>query len=189
MALACVAAVRFVSRKPVNWKMAFPVAMVGVASHLALDWTNVYGIRLLLPFSARWLRLDITSVVDPWIWTGLLLSVIAPALARLVGGEIGDLRRLAGRTAAGLCAGVSLCLRLRAPCRLRRTRSRHARFESIQRHPGPARRRFSRCGRSISMARIDRKRVILHRSSISTSAMSLTQRWEKFSLKLRKALR
>jgi inner membrane protein len=102
MALACVAAVRFISRKPVNWKMASLVALVGVASHLTLDWTNVYGIRLLLPFSARWLRLDITSVVDPWIWTGLLLSVIAPALARLVGGEIGDLRR-PGRTAA-VCA-------------------------------------------------------------------------------------
>jgi inner membrane protein len=100
--------VRFVSRKPVNWKMALPVALAGVASHLALDWTNVYGIRLLLPFSARWLRLDITSVVDPWIWAALLLSVIAPALARLVGGEIGDPRR-PGRMAA-VCALAFLFL-------------------------------------------------------------------------------
>jgi inner membrane protein len=101
IALACVAAVRFVSRKPVGWKMAFLVALIGVASHLVLDWTNVYGIRLLLPFSARWLRLDITSVVDPWIWAALLVSVIAPAIARLVGAEIGDPRR-PGRTAAVL---------------------------------------------------------------------------------------
>ncbi len=108
MALACVAAVRFISRKPVNRKMALLVALAGVASHLALDWTNVYGIRLLLPFSDRWLRLDITSVVDPWIWTGLLLSVIAPAIARLVGGEIGDPRR-PGRTAA-VCALAFLLL-------------------------------------------------------------------------------
>ena len=60
----------------IAWKMAFLVSLVGVASHLVLDLTNVYGIRLLLPFSARWLRLDITSVVDPWIWAALLLSVI-----------------------------------------------------------------------------------------------------------------
>jgi inner membrane protein len=108
LALACVAAVRFISRKPVYWKTAFLAALTGVASHLALDWTNVYGIRLLLPFSARWLRLDIASVVDPWIWAGLLLSVIAPALARLVGGEIGDPRR-PGRTAA-VCALAFLFL-------------------------------------------------------------------------------
>jgi inner membrane protein len=108
MALACVAAVRLISRKPVNWKMGLLVALAGVASHLALDWTNVYGIRLLLPFSARWLRLDTTSVVDPWIWVGLLLSVIAPAMARLVGGEIGDPQR-PGRTAA-VCALAFLFL-------------------------------------------------------------------------------
>ena len=43
-----------------------------MASHLALDLTNVYGVRLLLPFSPRWLRLDIFSVIDPWIWGCLL---------------------------------------------------------------------------------------------------------------------
>jgi inner membrane protein len=88
MALLCVLAVRLATRQPIAWKPALLVALAGVASHLALDYTNVYGIRLLLPFSARWLRLDITSVVDPWIWAALLLSLIAPAIARLVGSEI-----------------------------------------------------------------------------------------------------
>ena len=46
-------------------------------SHLALDWTNVYGIRLLLPFSGRFLHLDMTDVVDPWILLLLLLAVAA----------------------------------------------------------------------------------------------------------------
>jgi inner membrane protein len=81
--------VRVVARKPIAWKMAYVASLAGVASHLALDLTNIYGVRLLLPFSARWLRLDITSVVDPWIWAALLLAVIAPALSRLVGSEIG----------------------------------------------------------------------------------------------------
>jgi inner membrane protein len=108
IALACVAAVRLISRKPIDWRMGFLVALAGVASHLALDWTNVYGIRLLLPFSSRWLRLDTTSVVDPWIWAALLLSLAAPAIARLVGGEIGDPGR-PGRAAA-VCALAFLLL-------------------------------------------------------------------------------
>jgi len=67
---------------------SFFAALIAVASHLALDWTNVYGIRLLLPFSGRWLRADITSVVDLWIWAVLALGIAGPFLARLVGSEI-----------------------------------------------------------------------------------------------------
>jgi inner membrane protein len=71
-----------------NWQ-SYLACLVGVLSHLTLDWTNVYGIRLLLPFSGRWLRLDITDVVDPWILLALLLAVAATALAGLVSSEIG----------------------------------------------------------------------------------------------------
>jgi hypothetical protein len=49
----------------------------------------VYGIRMLLPFSDRWLRLDITNVVDPVIWLILLVSVSIPAVLGLVSSEIG----------------------------------------------------------------------------------------------------
>ncbi len=90
MALAAVVVVRLVGRKPVRWTLAFFAASIGVASHLALDWTNVYGIRLLLPFSGRWLRADITGVVDLWIWAVLALGIAGPFLARLVGSEIGS---------------------------------------------------------------------------------------------------
>ncbi len=90
MALLTLLAVRFLFRKQVAWKSGFLVALVGLASHLALDLTNVYGIRLLLPFSARWLRLDLTSVIDPWIWGVFLLAVFGPALSRLIGSEIGE---------------------------------------------------------------------------------------------------
>jgi inner membrane protein len=71
------------------WIAALLAALVGVASHLFMDWTNVYGIRLLLPFSPQWLRLDITNVVDPWMWVVFLVAVVAPALAKLVSSEIG----------------------------------------------------------------------------------------------------
>src|SRR5437763_10319932 len=49
MALLAVAIVRLFLRRPVAWRGAFFAAMIALASHLLLDWTNVYGIRLLLP--------------------------------------------------------------------------------------------------------------------------------------------
>lgn len=88
MALAAVVVVRLAGRKPVRWAGAFFAALIGVASHLALDWTNLYGIRLLLPFSSEWLRADTTGVVDLWIWAILALGIAGPFLARLVGSEI-----------------------------------------------------------------------------------------------------
>jgi inner membrane protein len=88
LALLSVAVVRLAGRKPLYWPGACAAALLGVASHLLLDWTNTYGIRLLLPFSARWLRLDATSVVDPWIWAIAAAALIAPFVARLVGSEI-----------------------------------------------------------------------------------------------------
>jgi inner membrane protein len=88
MALLAVAAVRAAGRKPIPWFSAWAAALVGVASHLLLDWTNAYGIRLLLPFSGRWLRLDLTSLFDPWILAMALLAVIGPIVAGLVGSEI-----------------------------------------------------------------------------------------------------
>jgi len=90
MALLAVLLVRLIGRKPVRWVGAWAIAMVGVASHLLLDLTNTYGVRLLLPFSARWLHLDITNIVDVWIWSALFVCVAAPFLARLVGSEIGS---------------------------------------------------------------------------------------------------
>jgi len=67
---------------------AYVFSLLGVLSHLVLDWTNVYGIRMLLPFSARWLRLDITDVVDPWILLTLILAVGAPWFVKLISSEI-----------------------------------------------------------------------------------------------------
>ena len=88
MALVVVALVRLAGRKPLSWPGAFAAALVGVASHLLLDWTNSYGVRLFVPFSDRWLRLDLTSLFDPWILAVALLAIMAPVVGRLVGSEI-----------------------------------------------------------------------------------------------------
>jgi inner membrane protein len=93
VALLPVLVVRLVGRKPIRWAGAFFASLIAVASHLLLDLTNSYGIRLFLPFSARWPRLDITNVVDLWIWAAFLLAVVAPFLSGLVGREISSGRR------------------------------------------------------------------------------------------------
>jgi len=89
MAILPVLLVRLIARKPVRWLGAFAAAAIAVLTHLLLDLTNIYGIRLLLPFSPRWFRLDLTGVIDVWIWAVLLLAVAAPFIAKLVGSEIG----------------------------------------------------------------------------------------------------
>ena len=84
MLIACAA-----SRSMNGWRAAYVLSLIGVASHILLDWTNTYGVKLLLPFSARWLGLEITNIVDLWIWGVLLLAALGPLLGRLVSSEIG----------------------------------------------------------------------------------------------------
>ena len=77
------------SRSAKGWAGAYALSLMGVASHLLFDWTNIYGIRLLFPFSPAWLHLDLNAIVDVWIWVVLLLAWIGPMLGRLVSSEIG----------------------------------------------------------------------------------------------------
>jgi len=89
VALLPVLIVGLLRRTGFRWGRAWLVSLIGVASHLLLDLTNIYGIRLLAPFSNRWFALEITSVFDAWIWGVGLLAVGWPLLARLVNAEIG----------------------------------------------------------------------------------------------------
>lgn len=111
MALLPVLVVRVAARKPVRWMGAFWAALLAVACHLLLDLTNVYGVRLLLPFSSQWFRLDLTNVVDLWIWGALLLAVAAPFIGRLVGSEIASSAARSGSHGRGwACFGLAFLL-------------------------------------------------------------------------------
>ncbi len=96
MAALSVLVVRAFARKRFNWRGAFTIALVAVASHLLLDWWTVYASRPLLPFSGRWIGIDILPMPDLWIWLVLLIALVAPALSGLVSSEIGA-RRSTGR--------------------------------------------------------------------------------------------
>ena len=99
MALAAVVFTALLTRTRLPWLVAWLIACVGVASHLLLDTSMSYGVRLLLPFSSKWLHLDIFTLTD-WVLLAVLVLVwAAPAFGKLVGEEIGD-RRTGGQGVA-----------------------------------------------------------------------------------------
>ena len=55
-------------RLPVSFKWLYLLSFIGCLTHPALDWLNVYGIRLLEPFSSRWFYGDILFIIDVWLW-------------------------------------------------------------------------------------------------------------------------
>ncbi len=109
MAAVSVLLIALVFRERLPWLRAFALCTIGVASHLLLDWTNTYGIRLLLPFSSRWFHLDINHLYDGWILFVLLIAALWPSLSSLVSGEIGGRNGPVGRPIA-IFAVAFICL-------------------------------------------------------------------------------
>jgi inner membrane protein len=84
-------------------------ALLGTGSHLLLDFTNAYGVRPFLPFSARWYAWDIMFIIDPLLLALLILGLAVPWLLRLVSEEVGARRaRLAPGAIFCLCAMAAL---------------------------------------------------------------------------------
>jgi len=52
----------------VSFKWLFLLSFIGCLTHPALDWLNVYGIRLLEPFSSEWFYGDTLFIIDVWLW-------------------------------------------------------------------------------------------------------------------------
>ncbi len=64
LVLACSRAAR--ARDLRGWLLALCVA--GTLSHLALDWTNSYGVHPFWPVDSRWRYGDAVFIVEPWLW-------------------------------------------------------------------------------------------------------------------------
>ncbi len=62
-------------RLPVRFGWLYAMAFVGCLSHPFFDWLNVYGIRLLEPFSSEWFYGDTLFIIDPWLWAMLIASI------------------------------------------------------------------------------------------------------------------
>ena len=63
--------------------------LIGMGSHILLDYTNSYGIRPFWPFGYGWCSLDLVFIIDPWILTFFLFGLGLAYLFRLVNQEIG----------------------------------------------------------------------------------------------------
>lgn len=101
------------SAPPVNAKWLFFACWIGVGGHLLLDYTNAYGVRLLLPFTRNWYAWDIMPVLDLMLWLFLVAALGLPALLRLVSEEVGARKTGHRRGAIFALAGMVLLWGLR----------------------------------------------------------------------------
>jgi inner membrane protein len=74
-------------RLPVRFGWLYAMAFIGCLSHPFFDWLNVYGIRLLEPFSTQWFYGDTLFIIDPWLWAMLIASVWWSLRREKAGGE------------------------------------------------------------------------------------------------------
>jgi inner membrane protein len=91
-----------------NLKWLFLVCWIATGCHVLMDYTNQYGIRPFLPFSGRWVALDIMPIVGPYVLLLLFFGLGIPAVLRLVSEEVGAQARDSNR-AARAGALFSLC--------------------------------------------------------------------------------
>ena len=92
-------------RLPVHFGWLYALAFIACLTHPALDWLNVYGIRLLEPFSHRWFYGDVLFIIDVWLWLGLGLATWLSLRREKRGGEW---RRPARIALAGALAYVGI---------------------------------------------------------------------------------
>ena len=66
---------------PVRWGFLYFCALLAALSHLLLDYTTAYGIRLFEPFNYRWYSWDIVYIVEPLMLLALVAGLAIPGLA------------------------------------------------------------------------------------------------------------
>lgn len=74
-------------RLPVHFGWLYALSLIGCLSHPVLDWLNVYGVRLLEPFSSQWFYGDTLFIIDLWLWALLIISVAWSASRSKRGGD------------------------------------------------------------------------------------------------------
>jgi inner membrane protein len=79
-------------KAPIRWGLLYCFSLIGLLSHLLLDWTNNYGVRLFFPFNPRWYAGSFVFIFEPVLFLILLIALIAPSLFGLVSSEVGARR-------------------------------------------------------------------------------------------------
>jgi len=92
---------RTIKGPPVRWGFLYFCAFLAALSHLLLDYTTAYGIRLFEPFNFRWYSWDIVFIVEPLMLIALVAGLVLPGFFGLISAEIGERRKgPRGRVAA-----------------------------------------------------------------------------------------
>ena len=94
-------------RRPLRPFRIFLLSCLGGLCHTFMDFTNVYGVRPLVPFSRHWFYGDLIFVVDPWIWLILGSAVVWLTTT--------DGARTFVWVVIGIIASLVVALALRAP--------------------------------------------------------------------------
>jgi inner membrane protein len=69
------------ARGDARWLLA--LLIVSMMSHLALDWTNSYGVHLFWPFDDRWQYGDSVFIIEPWLWVVSIPALVMASPRRL----------------------------------------------------------------------------------------------------------
>ena len=77
------------SKLPVRWGYLYWLALLAALSHILLDYTTAYGIRMFAPFDWRWYSWDIVFIIEPVILLALIAGLVMPSLFGLINQEIG----------------------------------------------------------------------------------------------------
>lgn len=91
---------------PVRWGMLYWLAVLAALSHLLLDYTTAYGIRLFEPFNYRWYSWDIMFIVEPLMLAALILGLALPWFFGLINQEVGARSRGPRGSLGGIVALV-----------------------------------------------------------------------------------
>jgi inner membrane protein len=78
---------------PVRWGLLYLFSLIGLLSHILLDWTNNYGVRPFFPFNPKWYAGSIVFIFEPVIFLALLLALVAPFFFGLINSEVGARRQ------------------------------------------------------------------------------------------------
>ena len=96
------------TRLPVRWGYLYFCAVLAALSHLLLDYSTAYGIRLFEPFNFRWYSWDIMFIVDPLMLIVLTAGLVLPALFSLISQEIGEHKK--GPRGRGAAIAALVCV-------------------------------------------------------------------------------
>lgn len=75
--------------RQVHWGWLSLTTLLAALSHIALDWTNNYGVRPFFPFNPRWYAGSFMFIAEPVLWGLFFLAMVLPWLFGLTDREIG----------------------------------------------------------------------------------------------------